>query len=186
MELPPYHKPRWKTLFKNTLVRVWDVFKKAFVVVVIVAAVFWLLTYSSSGMAADSVIYKIGTTIEPVTKFFGMGWQTFLAFVSSMVSKEAVLGVTSVLFTDGGSLLLTATTTSADANIGTLIANAISKPEALAFMVAVTFNVPCLMALSSTMHETHSAKWTAKIALYYIATALVLSCLTYHISGLFF
>lgn len=186
MELPPYHKPRWKTLFKNTLVRVWDVFKKAFVVVVIVAAVFWLLTYSSSGMAADSVIYKIGTTIEPVTKFFGMGWQTFLAFVSSMVSKEAVLGVTSVLFTDGGSLLLTATTTSADANIGTLIANAISKPEALAFMVAVTFNVPCLMALSSTMHETHSAKWTAKIALYYIATTLILSCLTYHISGLFF
>ena len=186
MELPPYHKPRWKTLFKNTLVRVWDVFKKAFVVVVIVAAVFWLLTYSSSGMAADSVIYKIGTTIEPVTKFFGMGWQTFLAFVSSMVSKEAVLGVTSVLFTDGGSLLLTATTTSADANIGTLIVNAISKPEALAFMVAVTFNVPCLMALSSTMHETHSAKWTAKIALYYIATTLILSCLTYHISGLFF
>lgn len=186
MELPPYHKPRWKTLFKNTLVRVWDVFKKAFVVVVIVAAVFWLLTYSSSGMAADSVIYKIGTTIEPVTKFFGMGWQTFLAFITSMVSKEAILGVISVLFTDGSSLLLTSATASADANIGTIIANAISKPEALAFMVAVTFNVPCLMALSSTMHETHSAKWTAKIALYYIATALVLSCLTYHISGLFF
>lgn len=186
MELPPYHKPRWKTLLKNTFVRVWDVFKKAFVVVVIVAAVFWLLTYSSSGMASDSVIYKIGTAIEPVTKFFGMGWQTFLAFVSSMVSKEAVLGVMSVLFTDGSSLLLTSTTTSADANIGTIIANSISKPEALAFMVAVTFNVPCLMALSSTMHETHSAKWTAKIALYYIATALVLSCLTYHISGLFF
>ena len=186
MELPPYHKPRWKTLFKNTLVRVWDVFRKAFVVVVIVAAVFWLLTYSSSGMAADSVIYKIGTAIEPVTKFFGMGWQTFLAFITSMVSKEAVLGVISVLFTDGGSLLLTSATSSADANIGTIIASAISKPEALAFMVAVTFNVPCIMALSSTMHETHSAKWTAKIALYYIATALVLSCLTYHISGLFF
>lgn len=186
MELPPYHKPRWKTLLKNTFVRVWDVFRKAFVVVVIVAAIFWLLTYSSSGMAADSVIYKIGTTIEPVTKFFGMGWQTFLAFITSMVSKEAILGVMSVLFTDGSSLLLTSATASADANIGTIIANAISKPEALAFMVAVTFNVPCLMALSSTMHETHSAKWTAKIALYYIATALVLSCLTYHISGLFF
>lgn len=185
MELPPYHKPRWKTLLKNTCVRVWDVFKKAFVVVVIVAAIFWLLTYSASGMANDSVLYKVGTTIEPVTKFFGMGWQTFLAFISSMVSKEAVLGVTSVLFTDGGSLLLTATTTAANENIGTIIASAISKPEALAFMIAVTFNVPCLMALSSTMHETHSAKWTAKIALYYIATALILSCLTYHISGLF-
>ena len=186
MELPPYHKPRWKTLLKNTFVRVWDVFRKAFVVVVIVAAVFWLLTYSASGMASGSFIYKIGTAIEPVTKFFGMGWQTFLAFVSSMVSKEAILGVMSVLFTDGSSLLLTSATASADANIGTIIANAISKPEALAFMVAVTFNVPCLMALSSTIHETHSAKWTAKIALYYIATALILSCLTYHISGLFF
>ena len=186
MELPPYHKPRWGSLLRTTVVRAWDVFKKAFVVVVVVAAVFWALTYSGSGDMTGSVLYKFGKAIEPVTKFFGMGWQTFLAFVSSMISKEAVLGVTSVLFTGAGSIWEATATGAADANIGQIIAASISKPEALAFILAVSFNVPCLMALNATLHETHSAKWTVRIALYYIATALIISCLTYHIAGLFF
>lgn len=186
MELPPYHKPRWGNLLRGTLVRAWDVFKKAFVVVVVVAAAFWGLSYSASGDVTGSILYKFGTAIEPVTKFFGMGWQTFLAFVSSMVSKEAVLGVTGVLFSGAGSIWDATANGAADANVGAVIAAAISKPEALAFIIAVTFNVPCLMALNSTLHETHSAKWTLRIALYYIASALIHSCLTYHIAGLFF
>ena len=186
MELPPYHKPRWGSLLRTTVVRAWDVFKKAFVVVVVVAAVFWALAYSGNGDMTGSVLYKFGKAIEPVTKFFGMGWQTFLAFVSSMISKEAVLGVTSVLFTGAGSIWEATATGAADANIGQIIAASISKPEALAFLLAVNFNVPCLMALNATLHETHSAKWTVRIALYYIATALIISCLTYHIAGLFF
>lgn len=186
MELPPYHKPRWGNLLRTTLLRMWDVFKKAFVVVVVVAAIFWALTYSADGAASDSVLYKFGTAIEPVTRFFGMGWQTFIAFLSSMISKEAVLGVTSVLFTGSGSIMDATMTGAADANIGAIIAASISKPEALAFIVAVTYNVPCLMALSATLHETHSAKWTLRIALYYIASALIWACLTYHIAGIFF
>lgn len=186
MELPPYHKPRWGSLLRTTVVRACDVFKKAFVVVVVVAAVFWALAYSGSGDMTGSVLYKFGKAIEPVTKFFGMGWQTFLAFVSSMISKEAVLGVTSVLFTGAGSIWEATATGAADANIGQIIAASISKPEALAFILAVSFNVPCLMALNATLHETHSAKWTVRIALYYIATALIISCLTYHIAELFF
>ena len=186
MELPPYHKPRWGSLLRTTVVRAWDVFKKAFVVVVVVSAVFWALTYSGSGDMTGSVLYKFGKAIEPVTKFFGMGWQTFLAFVSSMISKEAVLGVTSVLFTGAGSIWEATATGAADANIGQIFAASISKPEALAFILAVNFNVPCLMALNATLHETHSAKWTVRIALYYIVTALIISCLTYHIAGLFF
>lgn len=186
MELPPYHKPRWGNLLRTTLLRMWDVFRKAFVVVVVVSAVFWVLTYSADGSAANSALYRFGNAIEPVTRFFGMGWQTFIAFLSSMVSKEAVLGVTSVLFTGSGSILNATVTGAADANIGAIIAASISKPEALAFIVAVTFNVPCLMAVASTYQESHSLKWTLKIALYYIASALILSCLTYHIAGLFF
>ncbi|MFP5521057.1 ferrous iron transport protein B [Peptococcus simiae] len=186
MELPPYHKPRWKGLLKTTLVRSFDVFKKAFVVVFFVSALFWALTYSADGDMTGTVLYRFGQSIEPVTRFFGMGWQTFLAFLASMISKEAVLGVTGVLFSHTGSIFEATTGAGADAHIGHLLAASISKAEALAFIIAVTFNVPCLMALNATLHETHSAKWTLRIALYYVATALVLSALTYHISSLFF
>lgn len=47
-----------------------------------------------------------------------------------------------------------------------LVAN-IPKPEALALIFAMTFNMPCIVALAATYQETHSVKWTARIALYY-------------------
>ena len=187
MELPPYHKPRWGAMFRMTLNRVWEVFKKAFAVVFIVSVIFYFMSYSSDGNVEGSFLYLIGKAIEPVTRIFGLGWQTFLAFVASMVSKEAVLGVLSAIFAGSGSIFASTVGTAAkDANLSSLVSSAISKPEALAFMVAVTFNVPCVMALSSTYQETHSLGWTLKIALYYIATALILSMITYHVAGLFF
>jgi ferrous iron transport protein B len=186
MELPPYHKPRWGALFHQTLNRVWSIFKKAFVVVFGVAAVFWLLSYSTSGVASDSILYKVGVFIEPATKTFGMGWQTFMAFVSSMVSKEAVLGVLSALFTGSGTLFDSTTGAAvADAGIMDILVNTISKPEALAFIFAVTYNVPCVMAVASTYQESHSLKWTIRIVLYYIASALLLSFLVFHIASIF-
>ncbi len=42
-------------------------------------------------------------------------------------------------------------------------------------------NLPCVVALAATYQEIHSVKWTAKIALYYTATALLLACAAYHI-----
>ena len=187
MELPPYHKPRWGAMFMMTLNRVWEIFKKAFVIVFIVSFLFYFMSYSSSGDVEGSFLYRVGRTIEPVTKIFGLSWQTFLAFVASMVSKEAVLGVLSAIFAGSGNIFSsTVGIAKADANLASLVTSEISKPEALAFMVAVTFNVPCLMALSSTYQESHSLSWTLKIALYYIATALILSMITFHAARLFF
>ena len=62
----------------------------------------------------------------------------------------------------------------------------ISKPEALAFTFAFFFNMPCLMALAATAQETHSRKWTLKIAMYYILSALVISAVVYRIGMLIF
>ncbi|HHX37638.1 MAG TPA: ferrous iron transporter B, partial [Clostridiaceae bacterium] len=186
MELPPYHKPRWGMLFKQTLIKIWGIFKKAFSVIIIVSVVFYFLAYSPDGGIEGSVLYKVGIVIEPVTRFFGMGWQTFIAFVSSMVSKEAVLGVLSAIFAGTGNIFdSTVGAATADAELGILLTTAISKPEALAFMIAVTFNIPCLMAVSSTYQESHSLKWTGRIAIYYIATALILSSLVFHIANIF-
>ena len=84
MELPPYHKPRWKDIIRTALNNVWDTFKKAFTVVFIIATVFWLLSYST-GAGDISLLQKIGEAIEPVTKIFGLSWQSFMAFVASAI-----------------------------------------------------------------------------------------------------
>ena len=189
MELPPYHKAHWKHILKEAFLKAWDIFKRALGTVTLVSLVFYIFSFSGSGDIRNSLLYRVGTAIEPVTRFFGLGWQTFMAFLSSAFAKEAVLGVLNAAFV-GGSNLLEATffsksATPDNAALAASMVQAISKPEALAFLFACTFNVPCVMALSTTYRESHSLKWTARVALFYIGGALILSCIVYHIAALF-
>jgi ferrous iron transport protein B len=127
--------------------------------------VFFLLSFSTTGDPTDSLIYKIGIFIEPVTKFFGLGWQVFMAFVASMISKESLLGVLNTLYSGGGDMVAStfgAKAAGANTGIAAILAENISKAEA------------------------HSVKWTAKIALFYTITALCISCIVYHVGLLLF
>ncbi len=187
MEMPPYHKPRWKNIIQTTLNHSIDIFTRALRVITVVALSFWLLSYTSSGDVSESIIYKIGIFIEPVTKVFGLSWQTFMAFVASAISKEAILGVLSSLYASSGSLFAsTIGTSGATENLGVILASQISKAEALAFIFATTFNIPCIMALASTYRETHSIKWTAIISIYYTTMALLLAFVVYHLGLMIF
>ncbi len=189
MELPPYHKAHWKHIFREAWIKGMDIFKRALRTVTLISLIFWALSYSGTGNVADSLLYRIGTAIEPVTRIFGLGWQTFLAFLSGAFAKEAVLGVLNAAFV-GQNSLLTATfnskflTVDSSALAATITA-AVSPAEALAFMFASTFNIPCVMALGTTYRESHSLKWTALIAGFYVGSALILSCIVYHIAALF-
>ena len=190
MELPPYHKPHWKHIAKEALMKSWDIFKRALRTVTLISLLFWVFSYSGSGNVADSLLYKVGTTIEPVTRVFGLGWRTFMGFVSSAFAKEAVLGVLNAAFVGNGTVLdatfRSAFTVATDnAVLDQAMTDVVSKAEALAFMCACTFNIPCVMALSTTYRESHSLKWTARIAAFYVCGALVLSFIVYHIAALF-
>ena len=182
MELPPYHKPKWGALLRYVFGRTKDTFVRALKVVLIVALAFWLLSYTSSGDISASILYKVGRFIEPVTSFFGMRWQTFMAFIASSLGKEGALGVLSTIFTGAGTISVGSVVsgTAAD-NINELLVANIPKPEALALIFAMTFNMPCIVALAATYQETHSAKWTARIALYYTAVALIIAGIAYRI-----
>ena len=189
MELPPYHKAHWKHIIKEAFFKAWDIFRRALGTVTLVSILFYVLSFSKDGDVDHSLLYRVGTFIEPVTRFFGMGWQTFMAFVSGAFAKEAVLGTLNAVFMGSNSLMeaaFFAKTAKADtAMLGTAMTQVIQPAEALAFMFATTFNIPCLMALSTTYKESHSLKWTAKVALFYICNALILSCIVYHIASLF-
>ena len=190
MELPPYHAPHWKHILKEAFLKAWDIFKRALRTVTLISLLFWAFSYSGSGNVADSLLYKVGTAIEPVTRIFGLGWRTFMGFLSSAFAKEAVLGVLNAVFVGEGTVL-DATFRSAfnvatdNAVLGQAMSNVVSKAEALAFMCACTFNIPCVMALSTTYRESHSLKWTARVAAFYVCGALLLSCIVYHIAALF-
>ncbi len=186
MELPPFHKAHWKYVFKEAWIKCFDMFKRALKTVTLVSVIFWAFSFSPSGNIESSLLYKVGTFIEPVTKFFGMGWRTFMAFISAAFAKEAVLGTLNAVFAGQSTVADVAFNASAGGVDATVLSQAmtqaISGAEALAFMFACTFSVPCLMALSTTYKESHSFAWTAKTAAFYIGAALVLSCIVYHIA----
>lgn len=189
MELPPYHKPNVKYILSVTFSRTFDIFLRALKIITLVSVVFFLLSCSSSGNASDSILYKVGVAIEPVTKVFGLSWQAFMAFLASAISKESLLGVLNTLFAENGDLVSAtfgAKAAGASSSIATLIAQHFSKAEGLAFIFACSFNMPCVSALAATAKEAHSVSWTAKIAVFYTVAALIISCIVYHIGILIF
>ena len=88
MELPPYHKPNVRNTLYVTFERTVDIFMRALRVITIVSVVFFVLTYGFGGSAETSILYQLGVIIEPVTLFFGMKWEAFLAFLASAISKK--------------------------------------------------------------------------------------------------
>ena len=189
MELPPYHKAHWKYIIKEAWIKAVDMFKRAIKTVTLVSLIFWAFSFSPSGKIESSLLYKVGTFIEPVTKFFGLGWRTFMAFISAAFAKEAVLGTLNAVFAGQSNVADVAFNASTVGVDNMVLAQAmrqtISGAEALAFMFACTFSVPCLMALSTTYKESHSLKWTLKTAGFYVLAALILSCIVYHIAAPF-
>ena len=187
MELPPYHKPHWKNLFATVFSKMGNVLKRALVIIIGISIVFWLLSYTPDGNVENSIIFRIGTFIEPVTMWFGLRWQMFMAFIASAMGKESSLGVMAALFNTSGIWgAIDGTSAVNTASLGSSLIASISKPEALAFLFAYFFNMPCLSTLAATAQESHSMKWTLKIAAYYIVVALIMSMLAYHIGLLIF
>lgn len=189
MELPPYHKPNLKNILYVTFQRTFDIFVRALRVITLVSIVFFVLTYGFGGSPESSMLYRFGEAVEPVTKFFGLKWQAFLAFCASAISKESLLGVLNTLYGTGGSLVSStfgAKVAGSSADISDILSANFTKAEGLAFIFAISFNMPCVSALAATARETHSVKWTAKIGVFYTVVALIISCIVYHVGLLIF
>lgn len=189
MELPPYHKPDFRNILYVTFQRTFDIFCRALRVISIVSIVFFVLTYGFGGKEESSILYRLGVLIEPVTMFFGLKWQAFLAFCASAISKESLLGVLNTLYGTGGNLVSStfgAKAAGSSADISSILAANFSQAEGLAFIFAISFNMPCVSALAATARETHSVKWTAKIGVFYTLAALLVSCVVYHIGLVIF
>ena len=181
MELPPYHKPKWGHIIRTTLIKAKDIFTRAFCVIMLVSVIFYLLSYNWFG--SQSILTAIGQFIEPVTKTFGMTWQMFMAYISSMVTKESLLGVINALYsnTDMINAAFNAKSMGMSDSMMQLLPQVITKAQALGFIMAIVFNVPCAMTVATTFRENHSKKWIALSILYYLAFSIILAFIFYHI-----
>lgn len=191
MELPPFHKPNWKGIFKRTWYSVKSLAQKAFFIIIGISMAMWILSFSTTGHIEDSIIYMIGKAIEPVSMIFGFDWRLFIAFIVSALGKEAALGVIAMLFGQGGGIfsftgsMVGGAITFSQTGLQTAFSASVSTASALAFITAFYFNIPCLVTIASVGVESGSQKFMWKTVAYYMGTALILGGLVYRIALLF-
>jgi ferrous iron transport protein B len=66
MELPPYHRPRWKALLRSILVRTWDILARALRVIFLVSLVFCQLSTHCRISTQGYARYK--TRLQPLSR----------------------------------------------------------------------------------------------------------------------
>lgn len=190
MELPPYHKPNFATIFSRVLQSARGIMTKSMVLLVSVSLLIWALSYSEDGNIQNTLIYSAGKFIEPFGLFFGMDWRLFITLILSGVRKEAALGVIAILFGAGSGNYTDIIGGGLHYDMGNL-SQAVIGPDgttaamALAFMFAFFLNVPCLGAIAAIHGETNSLKWTTITVVYYLAMAMLVSGVVFRLANHF-
>ncbi|MDC7127255.1 MAG: ferrous iron transport protein B [Spirochaetales bacterium] len=190
MELPPYHKPNWKTIFGHVWVQVKSFFKRAVSLIAILSVVTWALSYRADGNMDLSILASIGKFFDPVTSFLGLDWRLFIALCAAMIAKEAALSVIAVLYGIGGATSITSFllggAAAGHAELASTIGSMVNPASALAFIFAFFFTVPCIGTVASIYSESKSLKWTFGSSLYYIVTSLIAGGIAYRVGLLIF
>ncbi|MCP5100516.1 MAG: ferrous iron transport protein B [Chloroflexi bacterium] len=101
MELPPYRRPNWKTIWTHTWERTSSFIKSAWTIILVTSVILWLLMAipvgTDAGTFADTAVDQslfatVSSAISPAFKPMGFGsWQSTGALITGFVAKEVVV-----------------------------------------------------------------------------------------------
>ena len=191
MELPTYHLPSPKNVFRSTLERGWDFVKRAFTIILLSSIVLWFLqsygfTNGAFGAVEDnntSLLAAVGKALAwlfyPLGWMGDMAWKATVATFTGLIAKEEVVMTFGTLYNFGGEL-----SESGD-EIWSLVAKDFGPIRAYSFMIFNLLCAPCFAAMGAIKREMGNAKWTAASIAYMCAFAYAISMIVYQIGGLF-
>ncbi|MDR0903279.1 MAG: ferrous iron transport protein B [Ruminococcus sp.] len=177
MELPSYHAPRLKNIFRHTWNQLKAFIIKAGTIIFAASVLIWLLSNfgfndGSFGMvdSEHSILSYIGRVVAPLFIPLGFGtWQMAVASITGIAAKENVVSTLSVLFSAG------------QGGIDTILSSHLTAPAAYSFLLFNLLCAPCFAAIGAVRREMNSTKWTLFALLYQTAFAYVVSLLVYNI-----
>lgn len=195
MELPPYHKPNFKTIRAYAITRTKAFFRHGYWIIVIAAFLTWAGVYFPDGQIDTSYLARVGRAVEPFGMIMGMDWRLFLTFLVCFSSKEATLGAMAVIYGASSSSRTAIEGLYMDQSLladiqnhfGSFLVNSgISDASALAFLFAVFFSLPCLGTLGTIYSETGSYKWAFGSLAYYLLTSIIMGAAAYQVGLIIF
>ena len=190
MELPTYHLPSVRNVFRTTLDRGWDFVKRATTIVLLSSIVLWFLqSYGYVDGAFTAVDDSNVSFLANVGKLFAwifyplgwmgdMAWKATVATVTGLIAKEEVVMTFGTLYNFGGEL------SEAGDEIWKMIAADFGPVRAYSFMIFNLLCAPCFAAIGAIKREMGSAKWTWGTILYRCGFAYVIALIVFQLVGL--
>ncbi len=173
MELPPYHMPTAKNLFRSMWERGWSFIKKAGTIILLSSLVIWAgssagfvdgrFTFSPDMELENSILGIIGGAISWIFAPLGFGSiKAAVATLMGLLAKEEIVGVFGVLDFEG-----------------------LSPLAGYSFLIFNLLCAPCFAAMGAIRREMNSGRWTAFAITYQCVFAYAVSLMIYQF-GTFF
>ena len=195
MELPPYRVPTFKSISAHTWLRGWLYLKKAGTIVLAFSIILWaamnyprISDQSASGLSADqvqqvqlanSVIGRIGRTIEPIIKPLGFDWKIGIALIGATAAKELFVSQLGIIY---------AISSHDDSSATTLRQHLQADYSSLVgfcIMLFCLISSPCVATIAITRSETNSWFWAAFQFISLTVLAYIITLAVYQIGSLF-
>ncbi len=162
MELPAYHLPTLKNIWRSVWERGWSFIKKAGTIILLSSIVLWFLMQfgwvdGRIQMVEDlnkGFLAVIGSMIAPIFAPIGFGnWQATVATLTGFIAKENVVMTLGVLY---GVEEVSET----GLEIWSSVATSFTVVSAYSFLVFNLLCAPCFAAIGAIRREMNNAKWT--------------------------
>jgi ferrous iron transport protein B len=205
MEMPKYRMPSLKLITYNVYSHIVLFLKKAGTFILLASIVIWFASHYPKNEALEqsyqieieqapndeakaqlenrlkqklleqSYLGVIGKVSEPLVAPLGMDWKMAVALETGLAAKEMVVSTLGILYAIGDDMDEESQTLQAK------LAQHISFPAAMAFIVFVMIYLPCLAASMVFVREAGSWRYLAYLFVFTTATAWILSFITYRV-----
>ncbi len=187
MELPAYHMPTVKSLFRTTWERGWSFIKKAGTIILLSTVILWFFQgfgfeSGSFGMVEDannSILSYIGKPFAFLFIPLGFGiWQAAVAVITGLIAKENIVATLGVLYG-------VAEVSEAGSEYWALLAGDMTALAGFSFLIFNLLCAPCFAAMGAIRREMMSGKWTAFAIAYQCVFAYAVSLCVYQFGSIF-
>ena len=187
LELPQYRRPTLRSLAMRLVDRARVFLRQAGTIILSVTLALWVMSHlplqqDAAGLVhspelSQSLIGRLGRTIEPAIAPLGFNWKIGIGLVSSVLAREVMVSTMGTLY-------------GADADTETLNLHAALQHDipvsgALALMIFFAFAMQCTSTMAVVKRETNSWRWPALQFLYMLVLAWVSAFAVNHIAQYF-
>lgn len=181
MELPSYHLPTFKTIYRSTLERASSFIKKAGTIILLSSIIIWALTnigiengsIGFVGNMDNSFLAMLGSAVSWIFIPLGFGtWQAGVASIMGLVAKENVVSTLGIVYGFGE-------VSENGMEFWQIFAQNFTSYAAYSFLVFNLLCAPCFAAIGAIKREMNDRKWFIFALSYQTIFAYLLSFIIY-------